>query len=97
MEGEGERNLKALPHVVAWFERAGEAVADDEGGEESCNMMKESSQQCINLLRLCHYCLYLFHTAKEVITSEREMILSYHINMNALRCLSSCFLFFGRV
>ena len=38
MEGEGERNLKALPHVVAWFERAGEAVADDEGGEESCNI-----------------------------------------------------------
>ena len=38
MEGEGERNLKALPHVVAWFERAGEAVADDEGGEESYNI-----------------------------------------------------------
>ena len=37
MEGEGERDLKALPYVVAWFERAGEAVADDEdeGGEES--------------------------------------------------------------
>ena len=38
MEGGGERNLKALPHVVAWFERAGEAVADDEGGEESYNI-----------------------------------------------------------
>ena len=32
-EGEGGRDLKALPYVVAWFERAGEAVADDE--EES--------------------------------------------------------------
>ena len=72
MEGEGERNLKALPHVVAWFERAGEAVADDEGGEESCNMMKESSQQCINLLRLCHCCLNLFHTTKEVIIKKRD-------------------------
>ena len=27
MEGEGERNLKALPYVIAWFERAQEAVA----------------------------------------------------------------------
>ena len=27
MEGDGERDLKALPYVVAWFERAGEAVA----------------------------------------------------------------------
>ena len=27
MEGEGERDMKALPYVVAWFERAGEAVA----------------------------------------------------------------------
>ena len=38
MEGNGERDLKALPYVVAWFERAGEAVADDEGGEESFNI-----------------------------------------------------------
>ena len=29
MEGEGERDLKALPYVVAWFERADEAVVDD--------------------------------------------------------------------
>ena len=33
MEGEDERNLKALPYVIAWFERAGEAVADEEGRE----------------------------------------------------------------
>ena len=38
MEGEGERDLKALPYVVAWFDRAREAVADDEGGEESYNI-----------------------------------------------------------
>jgi hypothetical protein len=33
LEGEGERDLKALPYVLAWFERAVEAVADDEEGE----------------------------------------------------------------
>ena len=37
MEGEGERDLKALPYVVAWFDRAGEAVADA-GVEESYNI-----------------------------------------------------------
>ena len=31
MEGEGERNLKALPYVIAWFERAREA--DHMGGK----------------------------------------------------------------
>ena len=30
MEGEGESDLKALPYVIAWFDRAGEAVANDE-------------------------------------------------------------------
>ena len=30
MEGEGERDLKALPYVVAWFERAGEAVGGND-------------------------------------------------------------------
>ena len=33
MEGEGERDLKALPYVIAWFDRAREAVASDGGGE----------------------------------------------------------------
>ena len=28
-EGDGERNLKALPYVIAWFQRADEAVAED--------------------------------------------------------------------
>ena len=29
-EGEGERDLKALPYIMAWFERAKEAVAEEE-------------------------------------------------------------------
>ena len=33
MEGEGEHDLKALPYIISWFERAGEAVAGDEEGE----------------------------------------------------------------
>ena len=32
MEGEGERDLKALPYVVAWFGRARDAVAGTEEG-----------------------------------------------------------------
>ena len=38
MEREGERDLKALPYVIAWFGRAEVAVADDEGGEERYNI-----------------------------------------------------------
>ena len=30
---EGERNLKALPYVISWFEKAEEAVSGDYGGE----------------------------------------------------------------
>ena len=33
MEGEGERDLKALPYVIAWFGRAQDAVAGGGGGE----------------------------------------------------------------
>ena len=36
MEEEGEQNLKALPYVVNWFERARVAVADEE--EEQYNL-----------------------------------------------------------
>jgi hypothetical protein len=32
MEGEGERDLKALPYIIDWFDSAGEAVAGDEVG-----------------------------------------------------------------
>ena len=32
---EGERNLKALPYVINWFERAEEAVANDDGDSNS--------------------------------------------------------------
>ena len=38
MEGDGERDLKALPYVLSWFDRAEEAVADDEEGGESYNI-----------------------------------------------------------
>jgi len=37
MEGEDERNLKALPYIISWFEKAEEAVAGDEE-EESYNI-----------------------------------------------------------
>ena len=33
MEGEDERNLKALPYIISWFEKAEEAVAGDEEEE----------------------------------------------------------------
>ena len=33
MEGEGERDLKALPYVIAWFGRVEEAVAEDDDRE----------------------------------------------------------------
>ena len=43
-EGEGERNLKALPYVVAWFDRAREAVADaEEGGNYNIGGRKLSA------------------------------------------------------
>ena len=29
MEGEGERDLKALPYIIAWFNKAGEMVASE--------------------------------------------------------------------
>ena len=35
MKEEGERNLKALPYVMGWFERAEEAVADDDESSNS--------------------------------------------------------------
>ena len=39
VEGEGERDLKALPYIAAWFDRAREAVAGEERGG-SCNIEK---------------------------------------------------------
>ena len=35
---EGERSLKALPYIVAWFDMAKEAVADDEARGNDVNM-----------------------------------------------------------
>ena len=44
VEGEGERDLKALPYVIAWFERAREAIADDEeGGSYNIDEIKLST------------------------------------------------------
>ena len=37
MEGEGERNLKALPYIISWFERAERASIAEEDGEVSSN------------------------------------------------------------
>ena len=37
MEGDGERDLKALPYIISWFERAKEAIAGDERGG-SCSI-----------------------------------------------------------
>ena len=33
MEGEGERDLKALPYIIAWFERVHEVVVYDVDAE----------------------------------------------------------------
>ena len=44
MEGEGERNLKALPYVLAWFDRAREAIAgEDDGGSYNIDERKLSA------------------------------------------------------
>jgi len=56
LEGEGERDVKALPYVLAWFERAVQAVADDEE--------REAYKQC--LLYIYQQQRYI------VIISERE-------------------------
>ena len=43
MEGEGERDLKALPYVIAWFDRAAEAVADEGGDSYNIDERKLST------------------------------------------------------
>ena len=43
MEGEGERYLKALPYVIAWFDRAAEAVADEGGDSYNIDERKLST------------------------------------------------------
>ena len=44
MEEEGERSLLALPFVIAWFERANEAITDDqEAGSHRISERKLSS------------------------------------------------------
>ena len=39
-EGE-ERNLKALPYVIAWFEKAKVAVEDEEDAEQECDRIED--------------------------------------------------------
>ena len=73
MEGEGERDLKALPYVVAWFERASEAVAGDEGGEESYNIDERKLTAIYQFAKAMPLMFVLFHMTKGVIISEREM------------------------
>ena len=45
-EGEGERSLKALPHVIDWFGRAEEAIA---GMASECNHMSITEHECSTL------------------------------------------------
>ena len=42
-DSKGEQTLKALPYVVAWFERAQEAVTSDEGVHYGIHAKKLSS------------------------------------------------------
>ena len=37
-DAEDEQNLKALPYVISWFERAGEAIIAAEDGEGGYNI-----------------------------------------------------------
>jgi len=37
-DSDGERSLKALPHLISWYDRAKEAVADDEARGFAVNM-----------------------------------------------------------
>ena len=75
MEGEGERNLKALPYIVSWFDRAGEAVTDGEGGEENYNIDERKLSAIYQFARaICHCCLSQLHISKERITNEKEEV-----------------------
>ena len=48
-------------------------------GKKVITLVKESYQQCINLLRLCHYCLYIHLRIKRTVKRERGMACSYII------------------
>ena len=61
MEGGGDRDLKALPYIIAWFERAQGAVADDEE-EESYNIDKRklsAMYRFAEAMPLCIVCPYV--------------------------------------
>ena len=58
MGEEEERNLKALPYVFTWFDKATEAMErlrDREAEDININRMKVLAIY-INLSRLCHCC-----------------------------------------
>ena len=58
MEEEDEQNLKALPYVINWFERARVAVADEEEEQYKVDGRKLSAIfQYFNLQSICHCCL----------------------------------------
>ena len=59
---DGEQTLKALPHVVDWFERAKEFQVMVT--EKIIMLRRDSYQQSFNLQRLGHCCLYLLIKSK---------------------------------
>ena len=66
MEGDGERDLKALPYVVAWFERAGEAVAGDR------NSYKMGERKLSAIYQFAKAMPLLFVPASHVIKGENN-------------------------
>ena len=45
-DAEDEQNLKALPYVISWFERAGEAASAAEDGKEGYNIEERKLDVC---------------------------------------------------
>ena len=83
MEGEGERDLKALPFVVAWFERAGAVRAGEAVSVHRYNIEEESYLQSFNLL-LRPYCLFLLLILKGVTINERGIAVEQQVRCKNL-------------
>ena len=56
---EGEQNLKALPYVTSWFERAGEAILAVEDGERGYNIEERKLDVIYQFARAMPYYLFL--------------------------------------
>ena len=70
MEGEGERDLKALPYVIAWFGRVEEAVAEDDDRENyNVNQRKHCLYQFAKTMPTLT--VHVSHMAKGMIKNER--------------------------